>query len=172
MAREEKEKIVEDITRRLSEATGIYLTDFSGLNVQSISELRRKLSDASVEYRVVKNTLTRLSVEKAGYHELSEYLVGPTGIAFVYGDPTIPAKIITEFAEKVKKPEIKICVLEGKIVDKDLIPRIAKLPPKEVLIANLLGNLQYPLTGLINSLRYNLLKLVWLLQNIKERKRN
>ena len=170
MARPEKELIVSEVAESLNQAKGVYLTDFTGLNVEDMNELRKTFRESSIQFRVVKNTLARRSVEEAGYEGLLEYLSGPTAFAFTNTDPSMPARIINEFAKKKEKPKIKALIFEGEIIDSAQVERIANLPPREVLVAKLLGTLNAPLTNLASTLNGIISKFVRTLHAIKEQK--
>ncbi|MBU1354985.1 MAG: 50S ribosomal protein L10 [Candidatus Edwardsbacteria bacterium] len=152
MIKQEKEKIVRELTEKLKAAKAIYLTDFTGLDVVRATELRKKLRDASVEYQVVKNTLAQLAAKNAGMEMLLDYLTGPTGLAFGVKDPIIPAKILVEFAKNDDKPSVKVGIVEGKMVDVKQVKQLALLPSREVLISQILSAMQSPITGLVGAL--------------------
>ena len=170
MARPEKENVVTEVAESLAQARGAYLTDFTGLNVEEMNELRKEFRQSSVKYRVVKNTLARRGVTEAGYEELLDFLNGPTAFAFSDEDPGIPARIIREFAKKTEKPAIKAIVFEGQIFDSSRVEQIANLPSREILIAQLLGTLNAPLANFAGALQGILSKFVRTLSAIKEQK--
>ena len=170
MARPEKVTTVQEIADILSEAKSIFVTDFKGLNVEQISEFRRKCREASVEYRVVKNTLARLATEKVGFSEMTEHFKGPSAIAYTYGDPSAPARIIKEFAKTLDKPEIKMSMFEGEFYGPDKIAIIASLPSKDQLLAQVVGGLNAPIQGLVGSLHGLLQKLVLTLDALRSSK--
>lgn len=170
MVRSEKVAFVEEVAEKLRQAKSVFLTDFTGLNVEEINTLRKSFRRASVEYRVVKNTLARLSFRSAGYENLLEYLEGPTALAFGMDDPTAPAKVISEFAKTPDKPKIKACLFEGVFIGTDRISEITNLPSKEVLLAKILGGLNTPLTGLVLSLNSILRNFLYALESVKKLK--
>ena len=113
MNRSDKEAIVAEVAERAARATAMYFADFTGLTVEEATELRREFRKAGVEYRVVKNTLAKKALEQVtGYDRVFDKLVGPTGIAFSYGDAVAPAKIIKKFSDKSGKLKLKAAVLE------------------------------------------------------------
>ncbi len=166
---EAKVKTVEEIRDRFNRAKTAILTDYRGLNVAEITELRRKLKEHDVEYRVVKNTLTSIAIKDFDY-DLSEFLEGPTAVAFSYEDPVIPAKVLVNFARTHKQLEIKAGVVEGKVTSKDTIGELAKMPPKEQLLANVVGAIQSPLYGIVGVLEGNLRNMIYTLQAIRDKK--
>lgn len=148
----EKKRVVEQLEARLGEAKCLYLTDFTGLDVAGVSELRRRLSEANVDYLVVKNTLARLALEDGPYADLVELLVGPNAFAFSNEDVVAPAKILTEFAKEGDRPQIKAGAIEGSLLSSEEIERLAKLPPREVLLAEIVGYARAPIAGLAYTL--------------------
>jgi len=167
--KEAKVKAVEEIRDKFGRCRTAILTDFRGLNVTEITQLRRKLKEQGVEYKVVKNTLTKIAIKDFDFH-LDEYLEGPTAIAFSYEDPVAPAKILTEFAKNYKQLEIKAGVVEGKFADKNLIGELAKMPPREQLLANVVGAIQSPLYGIVGVLQGTIRDFVYTLQAIQDKK--
>ena len=166
----QKEAIVAEITEQLNEAKSVFLTDFKGLNVDEINDLRRVFTGASVQYRVVKNSLARLSVKEAGCDELLEYLEGPTAIAFGMDDPAAPARVIKKFAKDTDKLSVKVGLMDGVLIDSTRVNEIASLPSKVQLLGQLSGVLNAPLSNLVLSLNAILSKLVFALNAVKENK--
>lgn len=167
--KEEKIKAVEEIKDKFSRANTIVLTDYRGLNVADITELRKKLFDQDIDYKVVKNTLTKIAIKDFDY-DLDEFLEGPTAIAFSYEDPVAPAKILVDFAKTHKELEIKAGVVEGKVASPDVIKNLAKMPPKEELLAKAVGSIQAPLYGIVNVLQGTIRNLVYTLQAVQDKK--
>lgn len=143
--REEKQQIVADIATKLRESKGTVLVDYRGLNVAQVTELRKQLREAGVEFKVYKNTLARRATQETELTELDEYLVGPTAIAFSADDAIAPAKIIADFAKKNDQLEMKAGVIEGKLAIVDELKAIAELPSREGLLSMLLSVLQAPI---------------------------
>ena len=166
---EAKVKAVEEIRDRFGRCRTAILTDYRGLNVAEITELRRKLKEQDVEYKVVKNTLTKIAIQDFEFN-LDEHLEGPTAIAFSYEDPVAPAKILMDFAKTHKQLEIKAGVVEGKVADKSVIGELAKMPPKEQLLANVVGAIQSPLYGIVGVLEGTIRDMVYTLQAIQDKK--
>jgi large subunit ribosomal protein L10 len=166
----EKVAKVEEVAQSLSEAKSVFLTDFTGLNVDEINELRRSFRGQAVQYRVVKNTLARLSVKSAGCEELLEYLDGPTGLAFGNEDPAAPARVIKEFSKGNDKLKLKACLFEGTLVGADRAGDLANMPTKEQLLAQVLGGFKAPISNLAYALNGVLSKLVFALDALKQQK--
>ncbi len=166
---EQKKQIVSELSEKIKNAKSFVLADYRGLTVEQDTELRRALRKEGVEYKVVKNRLTKLAMEQNGFDSIVPYLEGPTAIA-LSEDPVAPSKVLSEFAKKYEKLELKVGVVEGKVIDLEGIKALASLPSKEVLIAKVLGGLQAPIYGLVNVLNGNLRGLAVVLNAIKEKK--
>jgi len=128
MAELNKAQIVEEFAAKLATAKAAFLADYRGLTVDEVNELRGKLREAGVEYRVVKNTLLRLAAKNTDFACLDEFLNGPNAIAIAHDDPVAPAKVLSEYAKSSKVFELKTAVLEGKVLSSDEITALAELP--------------------------------------------
>jgi large subunit ribosomal protein L10 len=171
MAREDKEKQVRELTEIFKRAKAVYLTDFKGLDVNRTTELRKRFREQAVEYRVVKNTLAQLAAKNAGYDMLLEYLTGPTGMAFGITDPIVPARILSEFAkDETVKLLVKVGLVEGTMFDPAAVRRLASLPPRDVLISQVLAGLQAPIAGFVGVLGGILQKFVGTVDAIAKQK--
>lgn len=142
---EAKKVRVEEITEKFQTAATAVVVDYRGLSVSQVTELRKQLREAGVEFKVYKNTMTRRAVEVAGLEGLNESLTGPNAIAFSTEDVVAPAKIINDFAKKNEHLEIKAGVIEGAIATADDIKALAELPSREGLLSMLLSVLQAPM---------------------------
>ncbi len=167
-----KKEVVKDISAKVKAAKSIVLADYRGLTVEQDTELRNALRKAGVEYKVLKNTLTSLAMKENGLDEMDAFLKGPTSVAMSDSDLIAPAKIMAEYAKKFEKLELKAGVVEGKIVDVEGIKQLAELPPREVLVARVLGGLNAPITGLVNVLNGNIRGLAIVLNAIAEKKQS
>ncbi|GGG90595.1 50S ribosomal protein L10 [Paenibacillus radicis (ex Gao et al. 2016)] len=141
---QEKQQAVETISAKLRESTSTVVADYRGLNVAQVTELRKQLREAGVEFQVLKNSLVRRATEAAELAELNEILVGPTAIAFSNGDAVAPAKILNDFAKKNDALKLKGGVVEGKVVGHEQIKALAELPSRDGLLSMLLSVLQAP----------------------------
>ncbi|MEJ9210777.1 50S ribosomal protein L10 [Bacillus smithii] len=142
---EKKKQIVEEITEKFKNSVSTIVVDYRGLNVAEITELRKKLREAGVEFKVYKNTLTRRAAEAAELAEINDVLTGPNAIAFSNDDVVAPAKILNNFAKENEALEIKVGVIEGKVVSLEEIKALAELPSREGLLSMLLSVLQAPI---------------------------
>ena len=165
-----KHEVVADLSERLGEAKCLYLTDFTGLDVASITELRRRLSEAHVEYLVVKNTLARRALAGSPYEGLREHLSGPNAFALSRDDVVTAAKILTEFARERERPRIRAGAIEGRVVSIEEIRRIADLPPRDQLLAQVVGYARAPIAGLVYTLSGLLSKFVRTVDAVREQK--
>lgn len=147
-ALEEKKKIVQDIAEKLKNSKTTVLTDYRGLNVAQVTELRKQLREAGIEFKVLKNTMTRRAAQIAGVSELDQHLTGPTAIAFSEEDVVTPAKILHNFAKDNEALEIKGGLLEGDYVTVDQLKELASLPSYEGLLSMLLSVLQAPMRNM------------------------
>ena len=145
---EAKKQIVQEIADKLKNSKSTVVVDYRGLNVAEVTELRKQLRDAGVEFKVYKNTLTRLAAESAEVAELNEALTGPNAIAFSTEDVIAPAKILNDFAKKHEALEIKAGVIEGNVATKEEVQALAELPSREGLLSMLLSVLQAPIRNL------------------------
>jgi large subunit ribosomal protein L10 len=141
---QEKQQAVEVITAKLRDSSSAVVADYRGLNVAQVTELRKQLREAGIEFQVLKNSLVRRATEAAGLAELNSILTGPTAIAFGNEDAVAPAKILNDFAKKNEALKLKGGVVEGKIVDMDQIKALAELPSRDGLLSMLLSVLQAP----------------------------
>ena len=155
---------------RLNRATGLYLTDFRGLNVELMTALRGMCRSEQIEYRVVKNTVLRHALEEIGNEGLLPYLVGPTGVVIVYDDPLKPAKLLKGFAKEKAPIKIKVGYGDGRLFLPDEVSRLALIPSRDELIVQLIGRVQGPMYALNGLLRTLLWKLVCLLDQIAKSK--
>jgi large subunit ribosomal protein L10 len=142
---QEKQQVVEEVTAKLRGSACTIVTDYRGLNVAQVTELRKKLREAGVEFQVLKNTLVRRATAQAELTELDSVLTGPTAIAFSKDDVVAAAKILTQFAKENEALEVKAGVVEGRVVDVAQIKALADLPSREGLLSMLLSVLQAPI---------------------------
>jgi large subunit ribosomal protein L10 len=151
----QKEAVLQDTQQRIQDVRGIYLADFSGMTVLSLSLLRKKCREQGVQFRVIKNTLLKRAFNARGIQELDEHLVGPTGLVFSPTNEMAPAKILADFAKEFEKPRLKAAVVDGRLYDDKAIVRLAKLPSREVLLSQVIATFIAPMTtflGAVNAL--------------------
>jgi large subunit ribosomal protein L10 len=150
MKRNDKEQLVAELTTKIKGAKALYYTDFTGLNVKRMTDLRRKLKKAGVEYVVIKNTLALRSVNESGL--VATRLKGPTGL-IISKDPVSAAKIVTDFArENEQRPTLKGGMLDGVSIDEAQVKKLASMPSREQMLADLGAGLQSPLAAFVGAL--------------------
>jgi len=164
ISKERKQQIVEELTELLKASQGVILTDYRGLNVNDMMSLRRKLSETGAIFKVVKNTLTKLALEQAGLPVPEDMLEGPTAIAFLKDDIAGPAKTLLDFAKETGIPTVKGGLLGKTIMDAKATSDLAKLPPRDVLLAQLVAAIQGPMANLASILMAPMRDLVYVLQ--------
>jgi large subunit ribosomal protein L10 len=172
MARPEKAKQVEELTEIFDNARSVVLNDFTGLNVERISELRRLCRESGVEFRVVKNTLAKRSLKGTRAQELEKYFDGPTAIAISRTSENLSAKVLVKFADEYELPKLKAGVVEGQIIDAADVLALAKLPSKEELMSKLLGGIKSPGNRLVSVLQGSLRNLLYALNAVIEKQQS
>lgn len=162
---------VEDIKELISKAKVAIVSDYRGLSVSEITNLRRRLQKEDGEYAVVKNTLAKIAVKDTKFEGLEEFLKGPSAIALGYGDEVAPAKVILKYLKEAKKTnELRGGVLDGKIISADDIKTISNLPTKQELIAKMMGSINSPAQGITNTLNGVASALVRAIDEIRKQK--
>ena len=168
MNRTEKEQLVSELKEKLEGATALYYTDFTGLNVKRMTDLRRRLRKANVEYVVIKNTLALRAVNESGL--VGERLKGPTGLV-VAKDAVAAAKVITDFAkENDKKPAVKGGLFEGKQIGVAQVTKLASMPSREQMLAELGAGLMSPMAAFVGALNGLMYMMVGALEALKAQK--
>lgn len=155
MSKTERQETVDTLTEQFRASPNLYVTDFTGLNVLRMTELRRRLRTAGVGYVVVKNTLAQRALAANQISALDEHLAGPVGLVLAGKDPIAAAKVLTDFAREFEKPAVKIGLVDGKAVTPEQVKQLASLPSKEVLLSQLAGAMQAPMAqfaGVMNEL--------------------
>ena len=156
MSKLERQNQVAALTDRLKDSKNIYVTDFTGLSVGKITELRRKLRAAGARYVVVKNTLAQRALAANAIAELDDHLAGPTGLVLAGADPLAAAKVLGEFAKENQKPQVRIGLVDGKAVNPAYVKRLGELPGREALLGQFAGCLNgvlYQMVGALEALR-------------------
>ena len=155
MSKTERQETVESLSALLRDASTVYVTDFTGMNVLRMTEFRRRLRAAGVSYVVVKNTLAQRALAANGITGLDEHLAGPTGL--VLGtDPLTAAKVLGDFAKEFERPAVKAGLVDGKTVPPQHVKRLGEIPSREVLLAQIAGSfngLLYSFVGALEALR-------------------
>lgn len=152
LTKQAKQEAVASLTSLFQEAGAYFITDYQGLNVADMTELRKELRDNKVTYLVAKNSLIMLAAKEAGVSGFDEQLEGPTAIAFALDDPAAAAKILHESFKKRELPRMKAFVVEGEVHSADDIKRLADLPSREVLLSQVVAAVESPFTELVGSI--------------------
>jgi large subunit ribosomal protein L10 len=154
ITREKKEQLVARYVEDISRSKAVFVTDYRGLTVANIQALRAKIREVEGGYLVVKNTLARLALQQAGLPVPEEMLTGPVGIGFAYGDVAAMARLLSDQARDTKILQVKGGIVEGRILNTAQVGSLADLPPREVIMAQLLGLIQQPgsrVAGVLNA---------------------
>ena len=170
MPSEKNQDELAQLTEKLDRAKAVYFTDFLGLDVSSITELRSEFFKASIEFKVAKNTLLKLAAENINLEGLDDFLVGSTAIAISYDEPTAPAKVLKKFTEDHDKPEVKAILFDGEVLDGSEYLKFATLPTKDELLTKLVLMLNSPITILARPLSASMTNFVNGLNNLKNTK--
>jgi large subunit ribosomal protein L10 len=170
MPRPDKVSEVEQIEARLKKSSAVILTDFRGLTVGEITQLRARLREAGVEYRVVKNRLLGIAGKSAGIEGFGPMLEGPTAAAFVADDPVAAARVLQEFSRQSRKLAIKGSLVSGQVYDETRTRALADLPSRQELLARVVGGIAAPLTGLAGVLSALPRNLVYVLDQIRKQR--
>jgi len=167
---EDKKKIVQDLSERFSKAAVVIVTDYKGLDVAAINDLRRRLRKEEIEYQVVKNSLMVRASQETDVALIKETFKGPSAVAMSYSDPVAPAKVLTEFAKDHDVFAIKVGVMGGKILELNEIKALSALPSREILLGTLVSVLNNVPTGFVRTIAEIPRSLLNVLQAVKDQK--
>ena len=165
-----KQEKIDAYKSNLEKATVAVVTNYSGLTVEEITNLRRELQKNDADYTVTKNTLAKIAIKGTKFEALEEVLKGSTAIAFGFSDQVAPAKVLKKFIEDSKKGEMLAAVLDGKLLDAKETEALASLPSKEEIYAKMLGCVNSPATGIVGSINAVMSSLVRAIDAVREKK--
>ncbi|MDD3242182.1 MAG: 50S ribosomal protein L10 [Eubacteriales bacterium] len=165
-----KAEVIEEIKEKLAASQGTVLINYTGINVQEVTDMRAKFRAAGVEYKVYKNTLIHRAANELGIEGLADYLHGSTAVAFCKDDPITAPKAVLSYIEKAKKMEVKCGLLGTEVLDAKAVEDLSKLPAKEVVVAQLLGVMNGPIRNFVSVLNGPARSLVYALQAIADQK--
>lgn len=164
-----KEKI-QEMSEIIAKSKVAIVTDYRGLTVAEITDLRRQLQKEGADYAVVKNTLAKIAVKDTPYDGLTEFLQGPSAVVFGFEDQVAPAKVLTQYIKKAKKVELKGGVIDGKVLSLEEVKKLAELPSKEELYAKMLGSINSPASGIVNVVNGVARALVIAMEEVRKQK--
>ncbi len=144
---ENKQLLIDEIKGKVENASSIVLVDYRGITVEQDTQLRKKLREAGVEYKIYKNTMLKRAFEGTEFDALNEYLAGPTAVAFSYEDPTAGSRTLADDVKEIDAISFKAGVVDGTLYDAEGMEKIASIPSREVLLSRLLGSLQGPMAS-------------------------
>lgn len=171
ITKQQKKEIIKDLGDKLSRQKTVVFAEYAGLEVNTIQALRKKLRESGIDYKVARKTLINLAFKKAGYENVNvKELSGQVSMIIGYDNEVLPSKLVYEFAKKNDKFKILAGLVQGQYMDKDAIVRLAKLPSRQELLAQLAGGIAAPISGLLNVMQGNLKSLVYVLNSIKNSK--
>jgi len=170
ITREAKEKMKEEIAEAFKQAELVVVTDYRGLNVETINDLRGRLRNEQCSFRVTKNTMNRLACREAGFEQLEDFFEGPTAIACANEDPVAAAKVFREFTKENETLVIKGGMLSGQFVNPERIKELGEIPSREVLLSKVVGGFQAPISGLVGTLQGTLSQLVYAVDAVRRQK--
>jgi large subunit ribosomal protein L10 len=170
MNKDEKQEIVDQVREMIDGASAIYLTDFSGISVADINNIRNEFRKEGVKYKVIKNTLFKRAIDELGkYDKFAGHLEGMTGFAFASKNPVAPAKIIKTYFDKQQKLGLKACYIEDQYYDGKQLNVLATLPSKAELVAGILGSLSSPASGIVGAINAVIRELVSVVDEISKK---
>lgn len=167
---EKKKQRVAEVVEKLEKSELVIFTDYRALSVESMNQLRNLLRIPGVEYKVIKNSILEFALKEKGYENFENELFGPNAVVFSEDNLVSPAKSVYEFAKKNKTFEIKMGILNGSVIPADKIKNLSDLPPREVLLSQLLGTMQAPITSFARVLNANIGDLARALDQLRQQK--
>jgi large subunit ribosomal protein L10 len=170
LKKEQKQELIDELHGRLKDAKAAILTEYKGLTVAEITELRNELRKDQLEYRVIKNTLAIRAAKGTAAEKLEAYLQGPTGWVLGFGDAVAPAKAVTDYAKKREKLKVKVGIIEGQVADAAALKAIASLPSREVLLSQMAAGFQAPASKMVRLLSATVARLGYALTALQEKK--
>jgi len=169
LTKKQKKQLIEELADKINHQSSLVFTDFKGLKVGEISDLRKQLREVNAEYAVAKKTLIKLALEKAGKDDIDiSHFQGSIALALGYDDPIMPIKIVNRFSKEHKTLDILGGIMKSKLLLADEVKELALIPSKDELLAKLVGSLKSPISGLVNVLEGNIRNLISIFKQISE----
>jgi large subunit ribosomal protein L10 len=153
MLRNDKDAVIAEVQQLLTDTENLFVSDYRGLTVAELAELRGKLRQSGASFKIVKNTLGGIAADKAGREPVKELLAGPTAVTFCGDDLVGAAKALSDFAKTHPQLAVRGGLLDASLIDPDGVKALASLPPRDVLIAQVVGTMAAPMTGLVTVLQ-------------------
>lgn len=171
MKKNEKVDIIAEVKELIDNSDAVYLTDYSGITVSDINDIRTEFRKEGIKYKVFKNTLFKRALDESGkYSKLSDHLIGMTGYAFATSDnPVAPAKVIKKYFDNIQKLSLKACYIEDQYYDGSSLNELASLPSKNEIIAGIMGSLDSPASGIVGAINAVMRDLVSVIDEISKR---
>ncbi len=166
----EKEQVIKELKSDFDKAKAVVFTDYRGMTVAELSELRKLLREEKVEYKIVKNTLAKIASEGTPVFSAKDSFRGPVGIAISYDDPVLPVKKLLDYSKKNDKLKVNAGVIEGAVCSSIDLKSVAETPPRKVLLSMLVGGFQAPLNKMAYALNATIAKFIYVLEAIKNKK--
>lgn len=166
----EKNAIIEQYTEKFKDAKSVYVAEYEGVDVETVTAIRKKFRESDIEYKVLKNRLARIALNNNDVSEMDTHLTGANAYIIGYDDPVAPAKIIEEFNKKHEVLRLKAVLFEGKVLDTEAAKDISKLPTRDALIGQFVGMIQSPMTKFAATLSAPMQKMVGVLNALKDKK--
>lgn len=170
LKKEKKEEVIKGLKTGFDKAKAIIFTDYRGLTVAELSELRRLLREGNFEYRIVKNTLAKLASLQTPVSVAKDSFKGPVGIAISYDDPVLTVKKILEYSKKNEKLKVNGGFIEGKFLPSEELRAVSEIPPRNILLSALAGGFKAPLSKLAGALNATVGNFVYAMNALKERR--
>ncbi len=172
MPNPQKEQVIQEISSKFASSDAVYFTDYKGLNVELMNDLRSEFFKAGIEFKVYKKTLTKIAAKNAGYDKIDDLIDGQMAIAFAGEDAVYPAKLMRDFIKEKKIDTLTVtgCILEGQYFGADRVSSIANLPTRDELLAKLARTLSTPMVNVVNVLQASMRNMVGVLSALKDKK--
>ncbi len=172
MPKPEKIEAVAEMKKLFETAGSFFVTDYQGLNVADMTVLRKNLRENNIKYLIAKNTLLKLAAREAGVSEVDEHLIGPTAVAFSSDDPALAAKILNDSFKTKELPRMKVFVVDNQVFEGAEIKRLADLPPRDILLSQLVAAVESPFSSLVASLDGFFRELVGSIEALADKKKS
>lgn len=169
--RPEKQSMIEEIRRNLMDSSFVILADYQGLNVAKLDDLRGRLRGANARLQVVQNRMFQRVARDLNYKGFETRIRGPSAMVYGTGDIAAVARVLRDFTKEHERPKVTLGALNGEVLSREQIEQLAALPPREILLAQMVGLLAQPLRGIVGVLHHRLASLIYVLKAYEEKKK-